>query len=116
MKTSMEISVYLSKNKGERIDQLEYCLIIRSLMYLTNCTSAYSISKLSRFTSNLSMDNWKAIKKVPKYLRYNLDHRIYYTGYPTILEGYINANWISNTKNSKSTSGYFLTFDGVVMS
>jgi hypothetical protein len=25
VKTSMEISVYLSKNKGERIDQLEYC-------------------------------------------------------------------------------------------
>jgi hypothetical protein len=108
MKTSMEISVYLSKNKGERRDQLEYCSIIRSLIYLMNCTSAYSISKLSRFTSNLSMDNWKAIKKVLKYLRYNLDHRIYYTGYPTILEGYINANWISN--------GYFLTFDGVVMS
>jgi len=116
MKTSMKISVYLSKNKGEGIDQLEYCSIIRSLMYLMNYTSAYLISKLSRFTSNPSMDHWKAIKKVLKYLRYNLDHRIHHTGYPTILEGYINANWISDTKNSKSTSGYFLTFDGVVVS
>jgi hypothetical protein len=69
MKTSMEISVYLSKNKGEGIDQLEYCSIIRSLMYLMNYTSAYLISKLNRFTSNPSMDHWKAIKKVLKYLR-----------------------------------------------
>jgi hypothetical protein len=35
-------------------------------MYIINCKSqdiSYSISKLSRFTSNSSMDNWKAISK-----------------------------------------------------
>ena len=52
----------------------------------------YLISKLSRFTSNPSMEHWKAIKKVLKYLRYTLDYRLYYTDYPTILKGYNDTN------------------------
>jgi hypothetical protein len=56
----MDISVYLSKNKGEGIKKLEYSRIIRSLMQAMNCIRpdiAYSISKLSRFLSNPTMDH-----------------------------------------------------------
>jgi hypothetical protein len=50
MKTPMDIGVYLSKNKGNRIDQLKYSWIIKSLIYVMNCTRpdiAYSVSKQS---------------------------------------------------------------------
>lgn len=62
VKTSMEISVYLSKNKGERIEQLEYCLIITSLMYLMNCTSAYSI--ISSTSNGLILSQYYYVEKV----------------------------------------------------
>jgi hypothetical protein len=56
----MNISVYLSKNKGEEINQLKYSHIIRSLMCSMNCIRPdifYSVSKLNGFLSNPSMDN-----------------------------------------------------------
>jgi hypothetical protein len=83
------------------------------------CTKSdivYSVSKLNRFTSNLSMYNWIAIKRVFKYLRYILDYGLYYIAYLVILEGYSNVNWIFDTKNSKSTSGYIFILDGAIMS
>jgi hypothetical protein len=62
----------LSKNSGKRINQLKYSWIIGSLMYVMNHTRldvAYSISKLSRFTSNPNIDQWMTIKRVFMYLR-----------------------------------------------
>jgi hypothetical protein len=45
-----------------------------------------------------------------------MDYELYYIGYPMILEGYSDVNWIFDTKKLKSTSGYIFTFDGVAMS
>ena len=55
-KTSIAVSLHLVKNNGTIISQLEYSRIIGNLMYIINYTQldiAYSVSKLSRFTSNL---------------------------------------------------------------
>ena len=105
--SSIDISVPLSRNRGKRINQLKYSLKNRSLMYVMNCTwcnIAYSISKMSRFTSNTSINHLNKIKRVLKYLRYILNYGIYYTGYSVILEGYSDVNWIFDPKDSKSTS------------
>ena len=40
-RTPVNISLYLSKNNGDAISQLKYSKIIRSLMYLMNCTLCY---------------------------------------------------------------------------
>ena len=59
-RTPVDINLHLSKNIGQNISQLEYSRIIGSLMYVMNCTRpdiAYSISKLSRYTSNLGVDH-----------------------------------------------------------
>jgi hypothetical protein len=39
IKTPIDINMHLSKNRGKRINLLEYFQIIRSLMYIINCTS-----------------------------------------------------------------------------
>jgi hypothetical protein len=39
-----------------------------------------------------------------------------YTRYPTVLEGYSDANWISDTNDTKSTSGYVFTLGGAAVS
>ena len=41
---------------------------------------------------------------------------MHYTQYPAVLEGYSDANWISDTKDTKSTSGYVFTHGGAIVS
>ena len=118
-KTPVDMTLHLSKNKGVGVSQLEYSRIIGSLMYLMSCTRpdiAYSISKLSRFTSNPGADHWKAITRVLKYLRGTRDYGLSYGRYPAVLEGYTDANWISSKKALKSTSGYVFTLAGEAVS
>ena len=118
-RTPVDVNLYLSKNKGDAVSQLKYSQIIGSLMYLMNCTRpdiAYAISKLSRYTSNPGEDHWKAIIRVLRYLRFTRDHGLNFTRYPAVLEGYCDADWISDTKDSKSTSGYVFTLGGAAVS
>ena len=41
-----------------------------------------------------------------------MNYVIQYSGFPTVLEGYNDANWISNSDETKSTSGYVFTLGG----
>ena len=118
-RTPIDISIHLSKNNGKGISQREYAQIIGSLMYVMNCTRpdiAYAVSKLSRYTSNPGSDHWKAIVRVLRYLKYTQNYGLHYSRYPAVLEGYCDANWISDTTDSKSTSGYLFTLGGAAVS
>ena len=75
-------------------------------MNYTLANIAYAINKLSRFTNNPRKDHWKVIVRVLRYLRYTLNYGLHYTRYPIVLEGFNDANWISDTMDIKSTSGY----------
>ncbi|GKB31419.1 hypothetical protein Tco_0870820 [Tanacetum coccineum] len=55
------------------------------------------VDKLSRYTSNPGTQHWQAIQRVLKYLKKTMDYRLTYIGYPSVLEGYTDACWISNT-------------------
>ena len=119
VRTPIDVNLHMSKNRGENVSQLEYSRVIGSLMYLMSCTRpdiAYAVSKLSRYTSNPNGDHWKGIVRVLRYLRYTRDYGLHYTRYPVVLEGYSDANWISDVKNSKSTSGYVFTLVGAAIS
>ena len=118
-RTPVDINLHLSKNIGQSISQLEYSRIIGSLMYVMNCTRpdiAYSVSKLSRYTSNPGVDHWKAIIRVLRYLRYTKNYGLHYIRYPTVLEGYSDAKWIFDMKDTKSISGYVFTLSGAAVS
>ncbi|RVW75988.1 Retrovirus-related Pol polyprotein from transposon TNT 1-94 [Vitis vinifera] len=118
-RTPVDVTLHLSKNKGESVSQVEYSRVIGSLMYLMSCTRpdiAYAVSKLSRYTSNPGAKHWQEIIRVLKYLRFTRDYGQHYTRYPAVLEGYSDANWISNVKDSKSHSGYVFTLGGAVVS
>ena len=118
-KTPVDPQLHLIKNSGEPVQQVEYARVIGSLMYLTNSTRpdlAHSINVLSHYTSNPGHKHWKAITRVLNYLRYTKDHGLQYGKEPAVLEGYNDANWIANSKNSKSTSGYIFTLGCAVVS
>ncbi|KAL6334057.1 hypothetical protein AAG906_001813 [Vitis piasezkii] len=69
----------------------------RSLMHLMNCTKpdiAYAVGRLSWYTQIL------------KYLRGTINYGLCFSGFPSVLEGFSNANWISDSYEMKSTTGY----------
>jgi len=41
-------------------------------------------------------------------------YAIHYSGYPGVLEGYSDSNWISEANELKATSGYIFTLGGGV--
>ena len=66
-KTPVDVTLHLSKNKGESVSQVEYSRVIGSLMHLMSCTKpdiAYAVNKLSRYTSNPGTMHWQGIMRV----------------------------------------------------
>ena len=117
--TPFDASSHLKKNKGDTVAQLEYTQVLGSLMYIMNCTRpdlAYSVSRLSRYSHNPGKDHWYALVRVLRYLKHTMNYGLHYTKYPPVLEGYCDANWISNTSEAKSTSGYVFTLGGAAIS
>ena len=106
------------KNRDNHIGQSEYAQIIGSLMHLTNFSRpdiAYAVCSLSKYTHNYNNDHWNALARLRKYLRGTMNYGILYSGFPTMLEGYNDANWISYSDEIKSTSGYIFTLGGGVV-
>nr|ABA92101.2 retrotransposon protein, putative, Ty1-copia subclass [Oryza sativa Japonica Group] len=117
--TPYDPSLLLRKNKRIARNQLEYSQIIGSLMYLASATRpdiSFAVSKLSRFTSNPGDDHWRALERVMRYLKGTIELGLHYTGYPAVLEGYSDSNWISDVDEIKATSGYVFTLGGGAVS
>ena len=51
-----------------------------------------------------------------RYLKGTASYGIHYTGYPRVLEGYSDSNWISDADEIKATSGYVFTLRGGIVS
>jgi hypothetical protein len=117
--TPYDPSLTLRKNRRIGRDQLRYSQMIGSLMYLASATRpdiSFTVSKLSRFTSNPGDDHWRALEHVMHYLVGTMEYGIHYSGFPAVLEGYSDVNWISNRDELYATSGYVFTLGGVAVS
>jgi hypothetical protein len=117
--TPYDPSLILRKNKRLGKDHLRYSQIIGSLMYLASATRpdiSFAVSKLSRFSSNPGSDHWRGIDRVMRYLKGTMSYAIHYSGYPGVLEGYSDSNWISEADELKATSGYIFTLGGGAVS
>ncbi|WVZ52934.1 hypothetical protein U9M48_003933 [Paspalum notatum var. saurae] len=116
--TPYDPSVTLKKNKRIGVNQLKYSQIIGSLMYLASTTRpdiSFAVSKLSRFISNPGTDHWHALERVMCYLKGTMSYGIHYSGHPAVLEGYSDANWISDDE-LYATSGYVFMLGGGAVS
>ncbi|CAM8917621.1 unnamed protein product [Rhodiola kirilowii] len=117
--TPMDPSVKLLPNTGEAVSQFEYPQVIGCLMYAMTSTwpdIAYAVGKLSRYTSNPSNLHWEAIRRVLKYLKGTMNYGLVYAGFPSVLEGYTDASWITNLEDHSSTSGWVFLLGGGAIS
>ncbi|XP_070036284.1 secreted RxLR effector protein 161-like [Nicotiana tomentosiformis] len=102
----------LKKNNGDPVAQSKYTYIIGSLMHLMNFIRTditYVVCRLSRYTHNPNREHWSALARLIKYLRGTVNYGILYSGFLSTLEGYSDANWISDSDETKSTSCYVFT-------
>nr|GEV23584.1 hypothetical protein [Tanacetum cinerariifolium] len=117
--TPMDPVEKLKLNTGKPVDQLKYSRAIGCFMYAMTSTRpdiAYTVGRLSRFTSNPSRHHWKAITRVFKYLRGTKDYGLSYVGYLSVLEGYSNASCINHVEDSSFTSGWMFLLGGGAIS
>jgi len=106
------------KNRGESISQSQYAQIIGSLLHLMSFSKpdiAYVVSRLSKYTQCSSQDHWDALARLMRYLRGKMDYAIEYSEFLAMLYGYSDANWISDSDETKSISGYVFTLGGSIV-
>ena len=80
-----------------------------------NCTKpdiAYVVGRLSRYTQSLNHDDWTIVRRVLKYLGGTINYGLCFSGFPSVLEEFSDANWISNLDEMKSTNGYVFILGG----
>ena len=83
--TPFDRSIKLGDNTGRAIAQLEYTIAIGNIMYGMHCTRpniSFSVGKLSRFTSNPSVDHWKVIGRVLGFLKKTISLGLFYSKSP----------------------------------
>ena len=68
--------------------------------------------RLNRYIHNPNNNHWSALAKLMKYLRGTMDYDILYSGFLVVFERYSDVNWISDSNEIKSTSGYVFTLGG----
>ena len=56
------------------------------------------------------------MRRVLGYLKHTQNFALHYKNYPTVIEGYSDANWITGSTESKSTSEYVFTVGGGAVS
>ncbi|GKB53545.1 hypothetical protein Tco_0904298 [Tanacetum coccineum] len=87
----LDLTIKLMPNTGKAVDQLEYI-------------------------SNPSTHHWHAIMIVFKYLKKTMDYGLSYVGFPSVLKGYSDASWITNSEDHTSTTGWVFLLGGGVIS
>ena len=88
-------------------------------MYFASATRpdiSFVVCKLSWFVSNPGDDHWRALERVMRYLKGTMSYGICYTGHPKVLEGYCDANWISDADELYAISGYVFLLEGGAVS
>lgn len=84
------------------------------MTYLSNYTRpniACVVGRLNRYTHNPNNTHWYAVVKLFKYLKDTINYNLCYSGILPVLEGFCDANWITDTMDTKLTNGYvFIDF------
>ncbi|KAL0345793.1 UNVERIFIED_CONTAM: Retrovirus-related Pol polyprotein from transposon RE2 [Sesamum radiatum] len=76
-------------------------------MFLMNYTRpdiAYAVSRLSRYTHNPNKDHWNALCRLFRYLKGTINMSLHFNKFPAVLEGFCDANWVSDNDEVSSTS------------
>jgi hypothetical protein len=100
-------------------DAAEYRAAVGALLYLMLCTRpdlAYTLSRLSKFSSKPSTKHAEALKRVLRYLRGTINLGIEFNAPDPTMEsklyGYSDSDFAADLNNRRSTSGFIFLLNG----
>ena len=85
-------------------------------MNYTKPNITYVVGRLSWYTQSPNQDHWTTVRRVLKYLRGTINYGLCFSGFPSVLKGFSDANWILDSDEMKSTSGYVFILGGSAVS
>ena len=116
--TPLSTGYYLQKHIGSINYNLQkkFQTLIRSLLYLmleTRPDIAFAITQLAQHIANLFLDHFNQALYVCCYLVGTQDYSLIYKGEIGLgISAYIDSDQVSNPKDHRSQTGYFLTITG----
>jgi hypothetical protein len=107
--TPMVIRCKLYKNdESKSVYQTKYKSMIGGLQYLTRTRLdiANAVGFVARFQADPKETNLAIVKRIFKYLKGTMEYGLWYDRSNNFtLQAYIDANWVGDTDDRKSTSG-----------
>ena len=104
-----------TNEEKKEMSHIPYSSAVGSLMYAMVCTRpdiAHVVGTVSRFLSNPGKEHWEAVKWILRYLKGTADMELCFSSGKPELVCYTDSDLGGNLDNSKSTSGYLITFAG----
>lgn len=98
----------LSKH-GETFD-FDYPSLFRSIVgalqyaTITRLEISFSVSRVCQYMQNPTLDHWKAVKRILRYLKGSLTHGISIT--PSTINVYCDAGWAADPDDRRSHHGF----------
>ena len=99
---------------------IPYASAIGSIMYAMLCTRpdvSNALSLTSRYQSDPGMEHWTAVKHILKYLKRTKEMFLVYGGdEELVVNGYVDASFVTDPDDSKSQTGYVFVLNGAAVS
>ena len=100
--------------------KIPYASSVGSIMYAmvaTRTDLAYVVGVVRPYMSNPGWKLWEAVKHILRYLRGTKDTQLTFgSNNSTKVKSYADSDYVGNTDNWKSTSGYVFTYGGGAIS
>ena len=121
MDPNSKISTSHSPSTGAQyaaMQNVPYCEAVGALMYAmlgTHPDISFTVTMVSKFSSNPGLTHWEAVKRIYRYLLGTKTLRLSYGGGEKELIGYADADG-SMAEDRRATSGYAFLVDGGAVS
>lgn len=110
----------LNVTKAEKCSPgISYQKLIGCLMYLAVMTRpdiAYAVSYLSQFNTSYCVEHWHYAKRVLRYLKRTKMYCLKFSTEGESLQGFVDADWASDSLDRKSYTGFCFVMSGSVVS
>ena len=116
-KTPVNPGFKLSKGTedSEYMDIELYQSAVGKLLYLSTRTRpdiSFAVSSVARYTAKPTVDHWKAVKHILRYLIGTINYGLLYSRTSSVCLGYSDSDWGGDLDDRKSTSGYVFQIGG----
>ena len=105
----IECGINLSKvDEEEKVDSTLFKSLVGSLRYLT-CKRPdilHATGLASCYVKTPTTTHFKSAKRIHRHLKGTIDFGLFYSIYAYKLVGYSDSDWVENTDDRKSTTGF----------